>query len=87
MEKRGWKWALYALPIIGALNWGLIGIFNWNLVDAIFGGGAVEQTSAASRVIYTLVGLAGVALLVMLPREREVRHGKVTSGDRATVRP
>jgi uncharacterized membrane protein YuzA (DUF378 family) len=54
------------LAIIGALNWGLIGFFNWNVVDAIFGGGAQEMTSAASRVVYALVGLAGLASLFLL---------------------
>ena len=43
------------LIIIGAINWGLIGIFNFNLVDAIFGVG-----SALSRIIYTLVGISGL---------------------------
>jgi uncharacterized protein len=59
---------LMILAIIGAVNWGLIGFFNFNLVDAIFGGGAVEQTSAASRIVYALVGLAGLAALVLLPK-------------------
>jgi uncharacterized membrane protein YuzA (DUF378 family) len=58
--------ALVGIVIIGALNWGLIGIFNWNLVDAILGGGSSEETSAASRVIYAVVGIAGVASLFML---------------------
>lgn len=44
-----------ALMIIGALNWGLIGFFEYNLVDAIFGAG-----SAFSRVIYALVGLSAL---------------------------
>ena len=48
---------VWIVAAIGALNWGLIGFFNWNLVDAIFGGGAREATSAGSRVIYALVGL------------------------------
>lgn len=43
------------LTIIGAINWGLIGIFEFNLVDAIFG-----DMSAFSRIIYTLVGIAGL---------------------------
>lgn len=47
-----------ALAIIGALNWGLVGIAQFNLVDYVFGAGSV-----ASRIIYTLVGLSGVALL------------------------
>lgn len=60
------------IAIIGALNWGLIGFFNWNLVDAIFGGGAAEATSAASRVVYALVGLAGLVGAFFLPRIRQV---------------
>jgi uncharacterized membrane protein YuzA (DUF378 family) len=55
--------AALVLTIIGAINWGLVGFFNFNLVDAIFGGGAREQTSAISRVIYAIVGLAGLAAL------------------------
>ncbi len=43
------------LIIIGGINWGLVGIFNYNLVDAIFG-----TMSWVSRIIYTLVGIAGV---------------------------
>lgn len=60
--------ALIAIACIGALNWGLIGFFNWNLVDAIFGGGAQEQTSTASRVVYALVGLSGLVTLFSIPR-------------------
>jgi uncharacterized membrane protein YuzA (DUF378 family) len=55
-----------AIAIVGAINWGLIGFFNWNLVDAIFGGGSAETTSTASRVIYAIVGIAGVVALLML---------------------
>ncbi|HEX8706459.1 MAG TPA: DUF378 domain-containing protein [Myxococcaceae bacterium] len=58
------------VAIIGAINWGLIGFFNWNLVDAIFGGGTREQTSAIGRLIYSIVGLAGVALALTFPWRR-----------------
>lgn len=44
------------LVIIGAINWGLIGIFGFDLVSWLFGG----QLSVVSRIIYTLVGLAGI---------------------------
>jgi uncharacterized membrane protein YuzA (DUF378 family) len=54
------------IAIIGAINWGLVGFFNWNLVDAIFGGGTTEETSTISRVIYAIVGLAGLAALPLL---------------------
>ena len=43
------------LIIIGAINWGLVGIFNFNLVDAIFGA-----MSTISRIIYILVGISGL---------------------------
>jgi len=49
----------YILVVIGAINWGLVGIFNWNLVEAIFGG-----LNAGSIVIYVLVLIAGIWLLV-----------------------
>lgn len=47
------------LIIIGAINWGLIGLFNFDLVATIFGG----QDSLISRVIYILVGLSGLYAL------------------------
>ncbi len=43
------------LVIIGAINWLLIGLFEFNLVDAIFG-----ELSVLSRIIYSLVGIAGL---------------------------
>lgn len=43
------------LIIIGAINWGLVGFFKFNLVDAIFG-----SMSAISRIIYALVGISGI---------------------------
>ncbi len=54
------------LVIIGALNWGLIGLFNIDLVATIFGG----QAAILSRIIYTLVGLAGIWATTLLFRER-----------------
>ncbi len=63
---KGWAKALLIVAIVGAVNWGLIGFFNWNLVDAIFGGGSREETSGFSRVIYAIVGLAGLGSLIPL---------------------
>jgi uncharacterized membrane protein YuzA (DUF378 family) len=54
------------LMIIGALNWGLIGLFQFDLVATIFGG----QSSIISRTIYTLVGAAGIYSISLLFRER-----------------
>ena len=49
------------LVIIGAINWGLIGFFKFNLVDTIFG-----SMSALSRIIYALVGIAGLWSIKLL---------------------
>lgn len=50
------------LAIIGAVNWGLIGFFRFDLVAAIFGG----QAAGFSRIIYALVGLAGLYCISIL---------------------
>jgi uncharacterized membrane protein YuzA (DUF378 family) len=71
---------LIIIAIIGALNWGLIGFFNFNLVDAIFGGGSAEQTSTASRIVYAIVGLCGLASLAMLPRLHEAESPRHPHG-------
>ena len=47
---------ILALVIIGAINWGCVGIFGIDLVGAVFGG----MNSMISRIIFTLVGLAGL---------------------------
>lgn len=67
---------LLVLSIIGAINWGLIGFFNWNLVDAIFGGGSREITSGFSRIIYAIVGLSGLGLAFALPKLGEFERGE-----------
>ncbi|MBI2610001.1 DUF378 domain-containing protein [Candidatus Giovannonibacteria bacterium] len=50
-------WLAVVLVIVGGLNWGLVGIFNFDLVATIFG-----DMSGLSRVVYALVGLAAVYL-------------------------
>ena len=52
------------LTIIGGVNWGLIGIFQFDLVAWIFGG----QDAVVSRIIYAIVGLAGLWCITMLFR-------------------
>ena len=59
------------LVIIGAVNWGLIGIFQFDLVASIFGG----QAAVVSRIIYTLVSAAGLWCISLLFREREMVKG------------
>ena len=56
------------LSIIGGLNWGLVGIFRFDLVAFIFGG----QTGIVSRIIYILVGLSAVWCISLLFRDNEV---------------
>jgi len=51
-------WLALVLVIVGGLNWGLVGAFNFNLVDAIFGEG-----SALSRIVYVVVGVSAVYLI------------------------
>ena len=51
-------WIALVLTIVGALNWGLVGAFEFDLVATLFGAG-----SLLSRIVYLLVGLAGITLL------------------------
>ena len=54
------------LSIIGCLNWGLVGLFQYDLVAAIFGG----SDAILSRIIYTVIALAAVWCISLLFRER-----------------
>ena len=53
----GFDWVTWVLVMIGGINWGLVGFFNWNLVDAIFGFGTI------ARIIYALVGLSALWMI------------------------
>lgn len=53
------------LIIVGALNWGSVGIFSFDLVAFLFGG----QTGTVARIVYTLVGVAGLWGITLLFRE------------------
>jgi len=55
-------WVVLVLVLIGALNWGLVGFFSFDLVAKIFG-----TMSIISRVIYALVGLAAIYLAIISP--------------------
>lgn len=61
MKLRGIDLASLILVVVGGLNWGLVGLFNWNLVSAIFGVGVI------SRIIYVLVGASAVYAAVRSP--------------------
>ncbi|WP_437943820.1 DUF378 domain-containing protein [Sorangium sp. So ce281] len=70
----GLTWAAIVLVVIGAVNWGFVGLFAFDVVAALFG-----RLSALSRIIYVLVGLAGLYLLYAA-----VQFGK---RDRVTTMP
>ncbi|QDX92358.1 DUF378 domain-containing protein [Brevibacillus laterosporus] len=55
------------LVIIGAINWGLIGLFHFDLVATLFGG----MGSILSRIIYTLVGIAGIYAIKFFGSNRQ----------------
>lgn len=61
------------LVIVGALNWLLVGVFQWDLVAALFGGDTFRASSGLSRVIYTLVGLAGLYSISFLFIDNQVK--------------
>lgn len=54
-------WIAFALVIVGAINWGLVGAFDFNLVTEIFG-----ESSVVSNVIFVAVGIAGLYTLFSL---------------------
>lgn len=57
------NWVALILVLVGALNWGLVGFFKFDLVATIFG-----NMSMISRVVYALVGLSSVWVLFLLPK-------------------
>lgn len=56
-------WIAIILLAVGGLNWGLVGIFNFDLVAAIFG-----DMSALSRIVYTVVGICAIYVLAISPK-------------------
>ena len=54
------------LTIVGGLNWGLVGLFKFDLVAAVFGGMQFGEVNIGSRIIYTLVGLSALYLATQL---------------------
>ena len=58
------------LSVIGCINWGLVGLFRFDLVAWLFGGSA----SLLSRIVYTLVGLAGLWCITIFFRKAAFRE-------------
>ncbi len=63
MDSRGFDYTLLILVLIGAINWGLIGFFGFDLVSFLFG-----NMTWLSRIIYGLVGLSGLYLFTLFGR-------------------
>jgi uncharacterized membrane protein YuzA (DUF378 family) len=62
-------WAAMVLLIVGGLNWGLVGLMNYDLVAALFG-----TQSALSRVVYTLVGLSALYSIYTSSKMASAKH-------------
>lgn len=67
MKFNWFDWIVMILIIVGGLNWGLVGFFNYDLVASLFGAGDME--AIVPRVIYAVVGLAALyAIFGILPK-------------------
>ncbi len=69
MNSKCLDYTLLTLVIIGAINWGLIGFFRFDLVSFLFG-----DMSWISRIVYALVGISGLYLISAYGRIRSVDH-------------
>lgn len=58
MKKNFLDWLSLVLVIVGGINWGLVGIFELDLVATIFGAGSI-----VARIVYTLVGLSAIYMI------------------------
>ena len=65
MNSKVCDYVILTIAIIGAINWGLVGFFGFNLVAFLFG-----ESNIISRIIYAVVGLAGLYLISMYGRVR-----------------
>lgn len=63
MDSRGWDYTVLVVVIIGAINWGLVGFFKFDLVAWLFG-----SMSLISRIIYAVIGIGGLYLLSLFGR-------------------
>lgn len=68
-------WITLVLVIIGAINWGLVGLFQFNLVTAIFGDG-----SALSRIVFIVVGISGIVVAATSAALTGPSHERHSSG-------
>ncbi len=69
MNSKFLDYTALTITIIGAINWGLIGFFNFNLVSFLFGSGSI-----ISRIIYAIVGICGIYLVSAYGRITDMSH-------------
>ncbi len=69
MHSKVFDYLALTISIIGAVNWGLIGFFDFNLVAFLFGNGTL-----LSRIVYALVGLSGLYLVSTYGRITDMNH-------------
>ena len=67
MNSKVWDYIVLAVVVIGAINWGLIGFFKFDLVAWLFG-----SMSLLTRIIYAIVGLGGLYMLSLYGRIRGI---------------
>jgi uncharacterized protein len=81
-------WTALILTVIGALNWGLVGFFNFDLVRAIFGtgGAATAVVSVFSRVIFSIVGLAVLYSIYSLTKISSMQARAMPGEERERMR-
>ena len=81
---KGFNVLALILVIVGALNWGLVALFEWDLVAEIFGE-TFGTTNIATRIVYGLVGLAGLYLAVTLLPAILRSDSRLAFGERRTA--
>lgn len=77
MRTRPFDWIALTLVIIGAVNWGLIGFFQFDLVATLFGG----MGTLISRTVYSLVGIAGIYCLSLYAKIDDIDEIEVITRD------
>ncbi|MCA9388257.1 DUF378 domain-containing protein [Candidatus Berkelbacteria bacterium] len=66
MKMNAMDWIAWILVIIGGLNWGLVGFFDYNLVDSL-----LSEGSTLAMVVYDLVGISALYLLLMVGKMKK----------------
>lgn len=81
-------WTALVVVVIGAVNWGLVGFFNFDLVRAIFGDGTLGTSpiSTLSRVIFAVVGIAGLYSIYSLSKIASAMSRMMPASERERMR-